>query len=159
VLIRFLEDPWGLMETCLARIADRDGKVRAWAAVCPQPNDRIGPLSGIPYGAKDIIDTRGMPTEFGSPIYAGRIATEDALVIRILRITGAVLLGKTHTTAFACFDPAPGNPRVCDTRRRKFFARPRPWRREAVRHRHPVAWFSAAAGINIAACGSSRRST
>jgi Asp-tRNA(Asn)/Glu-tRNA(Gln) amidotransferase A subunit family amidase len=108
-----LEDRWGLVDLCLRRIAEQDGEIRAWAAVCAQPNDCAGSLSGIPYGAKDIIETRGLPTEYGSALYRGRISTEDAFVIKALRQTGAVLLGKTHTTAFASFDPAPTrNPRV-----------------------------------------------
>ena len=100
------------LEKCLRRIAEMDGEVRAWATVCPQPNSVAGPLSGVPYGAKDIIETCGIPTEYGSPLYKGRIGTEDAAVIVALRQKGAVLVGKTHTTAFASFDPAPTrNPR------------------------------------------------
>lgn len=101
------------LNECLRRIAERDGEVRAWACVSPQPNDADGPLRGVPYGAKDIIDVCGLPAEFGSPLYRGRIATEDAAVITSLREKGAVLVGKTHTTAFASFDPAPTrNPRM-----------------------------------------------
>jgi Asp-tRNA(Asn)/Glu-tRNA(Gln) amidotransferase A subunit family amidase len=101
------------LEECLRRIADSDEEVRAWAVVCPQPNSSPGPLHGVPYGAKDIIETGGLPTEYGSPLYKGRIATEDAAVITALGEKGAVLVGKTHTTAFASFDPAPTrNPRM-----------------------------------------------
>ena len=89
VLIHFLNDSWGLLDLCLRRIGDRDGAIRAWAAVCAQPNDCVGPLTGIPYGAKDIIETRGLPTEYGSALYKGRISTEDAFVIKALRQTGA----------------------------------------------------------------------
>ena len=73
----------------------------------PQPPGVDGTLAGIPYGAKDIIETRGLPTEWGSPIYRGRIGTEDASIVRSLRECGAVLMGKTHTTAFAYRTPAP----------------------------------------------------
>jgi Asp-tRNA(Asn)/Glu-tRNA(Gln) amidotransferase A subunit family amidase len=66
----------------------------------------------IPFAAKDIIETRGLTTEYGSEIYKGRIGTEDAAIVRDLRRTGAILLGKTHTTAFAHLTPAPTrNPR------------------------------------------------
>jgi Asp-tRNA(Asn)/Glu-tRNA(Gln) amidotransferase A subunit family amidase len=69
-------------------------------------------LSGIPFGAKDIMETRGLSTEYGSDIYKGRIGTEDAAIVRDLRQRGAVLLGKTHTTAFAYRTPGPTrNPR------------------------------------------------
>src|SRR5205807_4020063 len=57
-------------------------------------------------------ETRGLSTEYGSPLYEGRKGASDAPAILTLRRAGAVLLGKTHTTAFACFDPAPTrNPR------------------------------------------------
>jgi Asp-tRNA(Asn)/Glu-tRNA(Gln) amidotransferase A subunit family amidase len=102
-----------LVETALARIAELDGEVRAWVEVAPQPPLGEGPLSGIPFGAKDIFETRGMATEYGSPLYAGRKGDCDAALIVELRRKGAVLLGKTHTTAFASFDPAPTrNPRL-----------------------------------------------
>jgi len=98
---------------CLRRIAERDSEVRAWVEVAPQPCTADGPLHGIPFGAKDIFETRGMATEYGSPIYAGRKGDRDAAVIDELRQAGALLLGKTHTTAFASFDPAPTrNPRL-----------------------------------------------
>src|SRR5207248_4206762 len=65
-----------------------------------------------PFGAKDIIETKGLATEYGSPIYKGRIGTEDAAIVRELRNRGAVLMGKTQSTAFAYRTPAPTrNPR------------------------------------------------
>ncbi len=107
------EAPGELLDLCLRRIAEADGGIRAWVQVAPQPPLQDGPLRGIPFGAKDIIETRGMATEYGSPLMAGRQGTHDAAVIRELRGMGAVLLGKTHTTAFASFDPAPThNPRL-----------------------------------------------
>ena len=58
------------------------------------------------------METRGLSTEYGSPIYKGRIGTVDAAIVRDLRARGAVLLGKTQTTAFAYREPAPTvNPR------------------------------------------------
>jgi Asp-tRNA(Asn)/Glu-tRNA(Gln) amidotransferase A subunit family amidase len=58
------------------------------------------------------METRGLSTEYGSPIYKGRIGTVDAAIVGDLRARGAVLLGKTHTTAFAYREPAPTvNPR------------------------------------------------
>ncbi len=97
----------------LARIAVCEPSVRAWVEVNPQAALAEGPLSGIPFGAKDIFETAGMATEYGSPVYAGRKGECDAAVIDALRRRGAILLGKTHTTAFASFDPAPTcNPRL-----------------------------------------------
>ncbi len=58
------------------------------------------------------IHTRDLPTELGSPIYKGRTAATDAAIVRKLRQAGAVVLGKTHTTAFAYRTPPPTrNPR------------------------------------------------
>lgn len=99
-------------EDCVRRIAELDGEIRAWVEVAPQPATAAGPLDGIPFGAKDIFETRGLATEYGSPLYAGRKGTEDAALVALLRSLGAILIGKTQTTAFASFDPAPTrNPR------------------------------------------------
>ena len=51
----------------LARIASRDSEVRAWVEVSPQPPLGEGRLSGVPFAAKDIFETTGMATEYGSP--------------------------------------------------------------------------------------------
>jgi amidase len=100
------------VEDCLKRIKADDPSIRAWVQVLPQKPTGSGKLSGIPFGAKDIFETRGLSTEYGSPIYKGRIGTEDAAIIQDLRRRGAILLGKTETTAFAFRDPAPThNPR------------------------------------------------
>ena len=101
-----------LLVLCLRRIATAEPDVRAWVEVAAQPGMDEGPLSGIPFGAKDILETRGLRTQYGSPLYEGRKGEFDAHAIVTLRRAGAVLLGKTHTTAFASFDPAPTrNPR------------------------------------------------
>jgi Asp-tRNA(Asn)/Glu-tRNA(Gln) amidotransferase A subunit family amidase len=58
------------------------------------------------------METRGLSTEYGSPIYKGRIGEADAAIVRELRQRGAILVGKTQTTAFAYATPAPTrNPR------------------------------------------------
>jgi Asp-tRNA(Asn)/Glu-tRNA(Gln) amidotransferase A subunit family amidase len=99
--------PEELLRLCLERIAARDEQLRAWVEVNPQPAPGGGPLAGIPFGAKDVYETRGLLTEYGSPIYAGRKGETDAALVKQLRSRGAVLVGKTQTTAFAYFDPAP----------------------------------------------------
>ncbi|MFD8819308.1 amidase, partial [Streptomyces sp. NPDC059627] len=71
-----------------------------------------GPLHGMPFGVKDIIDVAGLPTECGSVLRRGRIAGSDAWLVDRLRRAGAVPLGKTVTTEFAYFQPGPTrNPR------------------------------------------------
>ena len=104
--------PGELLSLCLRRIAAVDPQVVAWASVSPDQHPASGPLHGLPFGAKDIFETRALPTAYGSPLYAGRQSGRDAVLIEELRRSGAVLLGKTHTAAFAGFDPAPTrNPR------------------------------------------------
>lgn len=100
------------LQPCLDRIRAMDGSIQAWVQVLPQAPQGTGALSAIPFGAKDIIETRGLSTEYGSPIYKGRIGTADAAIVRDLRQRGAILLGKTQSTAFAYRTPAPTrNPR------------------------------------------------
>jgi amidase len=100
------------LQPCLDRIREMDPSIHAWVQVSPQRPTGRGKLSEIPFGVKDIIETRGLATEYGSPIYKGRIGTTDAAIVREMRKRGAILLGKTHCTAFAYFTPAPTrNPR------------------------------------------------
>ena len=100
------------LQGCLDRIDDLDPSVHAWVQVSPQESSGHGPLSGVPFGAKDIMETRGLATEYGSPIYQGRVGTNDAAIVSALRNRGAILLGKTQTTAFAYITPAlTRNPR------------------------------------------------
>ena len=102
-----------LLLRCMGRIAEQELSVRAWVEVAHQAELAPGPLSGIPFGVKDIFETAGLATEYGSPLYEGRKGEYDADVVITLRRRGAVLLGKTRTTAFASFDPAgTRNPRL-----------------------------------------------
>lgn len=108
-----------LVRACLARIADLEPQVGAWAWIDgdhalaqAQRLDQwrgsgrsLGPLHGLPVGLKDIIDTRGIPTENGTPIEAGRVPAEDAWIVARLRAAGAIILGKTVTTECAFLHP------------------------------------------------------
>src|SRR6266849_573481 len=95
------------LQPCLDRIRDMDPSIHAWVQVLPQRPTGNGKLAEIPFGAKDIMETKGLSTEYGSPIYKGRIGTTDATIVRDLRQRGAILLGKTQCTAFAYRTPAP----------------------------------------------------
>mgnify|MGYP001427816396 CR=1 FL=1 len=64
-----------------------------------------GPLHGIPFAVKDIIDVRDLPTSAGSKALEGSIASRDATVVASLRRAGMVLLGKTRTVQFALGAP------------------------------------------------------
>jgi Asp-tRNA(Asn)/Glu-tRNA(Gln) amidotransferase A subunit family amidase len=65
----------------------------------------LSAIDGIPVGIKDIIETADMPTEMGSPLFAGWRSEKDAANVRALRDAGAVILGKTVTTEFAASEP------------------------------------------------------
>src|SRR5438067_12487431 len=102
-----------LSTACLDRIAAREPVVGAWhyrdrdaalavARHC-DASPPSGPLHGIPIAVKDLIDTVDMPTGYGSPIYEGHRPAADAACIALARAAGAVVLGKTVTTEFACF--------------------------------------------------------
>jgi len=113
-----------LTRACLDRVAARDAVVRAFAWLDPEraldearARDRagrtgsLGPLHGLPFGVKDIIDTHDMPTSCGSPIHAGHRPSADAACVALAREAGAVMLGKTVTTEFALRHPGPtANP-------------------------------------------------
>jgi Asp-tRNA(Asn)/Glu-tRNA(Gln) amidotransferase A subunit family amidase len=96
---------------CLERIAAREPEVQAWQFLDPEHviaqacaldrNGRRGPLTGVPFGLKDIIDTCDLPTEYGSPIYKGHRPAADAACAALSRKAGGVLMGKTVTTEFA----------------------------------------------------------
>jgi Asp-tRNA(Asn)/Glu-tRNA(Gln) amidotransferase A subunit family amidase len=110
-----------LVADCLKRVDEVDSKVQAWAFLDrdhamqqAEAGDRhrkqgkaLGPLHGVPIGIKDIFDTGDMPTELGSPLWAGRTPRRDAAVVARLRAAGAVIMGKTVTTEYASRHPGP----------------------------------------------------
>src|SRR5437879_7661810 len=61
----------------------------------------LGPLVGIPYGAKDLLAARGAPTTWGTRPYARQVFDYDAAVIARLRASGAVLVAKLRIVALA----------------------------------------------------------
>jgi Asp-tRNA(Asn)/Glu-tRNA(Gln) amidotransferase A subunit family amidase len=106
-----------VVASCLERIAQREGVVRAWAHLAGEAAlararafDTAGrklPLGGVPFGIKDIFDTADMPTGYGSPIYTGCRPAADAAAAALPRAAGGILLGKTMTTEFANRRPGP----------------------------------------------------
>lgn len=108
-----------LVEACVVRVAERDENVKAWAWFEPETaraaaraadeyrktGAPLGPLHGVPVAIKDIVDTAGIPTEYGTPINRGRVPGEDATLITRLREAGAIIFGKAVTTEFAYFHP------------------------------------------------------
>ncbi len=61
----------------------------------------IRPLQGVPVGIKDVTETRGIRTTYGSPLYSDNVPAQDALVVRRLKSAGAIIVGKTNTPEFA----------------------------------------------------------
>ncbi len=60
----------------------------------------VGPLHGIPVAHKDLTDTAGVRTTYGSPIYADHIPDRDAIIVERLKQAGAISVGKTNTPEF-----------------------------------------------------------
>jgi Asp-tRNA(Asn)/Glu-tRNA(Gln) amidotransferase A subunit family amidase len=80
--------------------AAADRSTERWRAGRP-----LSQIDGMPVGIKDIIETADMPTEMGSPLFAGWRSAKDAASVVALRQAGAVILGKTVTTEFAASEP------------------------------------------------------
>ena len=59
-----------------------------------------GLLQGLPVAVKDLVDTAGIRTTYGSPIFAHHVPVQDALIVERLRAAGAVVVGKTNTPEF-----------------------------------------------------------
>ena len=113
------DTPSAFLESCLTELEAREPKVGAFvtlslaaaraAAERSTARWRSGtPLSaidGMPIGVKDIIETADMPTQMGSPLFAGWHSYKDAACVSALRSAGAVIVGKTVTTEFAASEP------------------------------------------------------
>ena len=109
---QFLEQSLALLESWEPRIgafvctnlpaarAAAERSTERWRAAKP-----LSPIDGMPVGIKDIIETVDMPTQMGSPLFAGWRSEKDAASVRALRDAGAVILGKTVTTEFAASEP------------------------------------------------------
>ncbi len=107
------------VRACLERIEADEPRVRAWAHLDPErvlaraleldavPQGDRAALHGIPLGVKDIVDTHDLPTEYGSPIYAGHRPRVDASSVSIARDRGMLVVGKLVTTEFAAWQPGP----------------------------------------------------
>ncbi|KFE36284.1 amidase [Thioclava atlantica] len=81
---------------------DPDEALKSLAAAAP-----TGLMRGLPIGVKDVIAVAGMPLRCGSPIHADAIAASDAASVALARMAGAYVMGKTETTEFATYKPAP----------------------------------------------------
>lgn len=107
-----------LTEIYLARIEELNPDLECFAAVTPDlalaeagaadallgAGVWLGPLHGIPYGMKDLFDTKGVVTGWGAEPFRERVPERDAVIVERLRAAGAVLLGKTTVGALAYND-------------------------------------------------------
>ena len=99
-----IEQYGGLLE-CFVTVTPELARVQADQADRERATGQVrGPLHGIPYGVKDLLDTRDILTTWGATPYKDRVANSDGAVVRILRDAGAVLLGKTTLGALAWGD-------------------------------------------------------
>ncbi|MBO0715317.1 MAG: hypothetical protein J2P59_11215, partial [Acidimicrobiales bacterium] len=62
--------------------------------------EQRGPLDGLPIAIKDLVDTAGIRTTYGSPLYRDHVPEADAALVRRLRAAGAIVIGKTNTPEF-----------------------------------------------------------
>src|SRR5271170_7298067 len=119
------DSPRQFLERCIAQLEAWEPKIGAFVtlnlAAARTAADRstnrwgagkpLSPIDGMPVGIKDIIETIDMPTENGSPLFAGVRSQRDSASVAALREAGAVILGKTVTTEFAWMHPrATRNP-------------------------------------------------
>src|SRR5690606_13920426 len=97
----------------LSEIANKDQTIRAWsflpeAAADSAPQEPLkGPLAGMTFGVKDVMDGRGMPTAHGAALQGVAPARFDASCVAMLRAAGATPVGKTVTAEFAVSAPGP----------------------------------------------------
>ena len=90
-------DPHGAFwATCLERAA---GEARASEERWARGDTR--PLEGVPIAVKDLFDTEGVETTYGSAMFRGHVPGRDAEAVRLVREAGAIVLGKTATHEFA----------------------------------------------------------
>ncbi|MBW9113906.1 amidase [Rhizobium cauense] len=106
--------PSGVTDTAIAVAKDCRAQIRAFAEI-DEPGARLAAalsddyyrnrtpraLEGIPIGVKDLFDTAGLTTRYGSPAYSENVPSTDAEVVRSLKQSGAVVVGKTTTHEFA----------------------------------------------------------
>ena len=153
--------PVQLAQACLARIDALNPRLNAFITVTAesalaqarqaeaelQRGMWRGPLHGIPIALKDLIDTAGVRTTAGSALFKDRVPREDAVVVRRLRESGAVFLGKLNMYEVA-FGPT--------TKATSFFGRvSNPWAIEHISGGSSSGSGAAvAAGLCFAALGS-----
>ena len=104
-----------VLEGCLERVARFQPKLNAFVTVCADEaraqaaavdraraaGGKLGLLAGVPVSVKDILNTKGVRTAWGSRLMENNVPAEDAVAVKRLKDAGAVILGKTTTPEFA----------------------------------------------------------
>jgi amidase len=107
--------PVELVEASLARIEKLNGALNAIVTLAAEQartaaraleqkimcGEDPGLLAGVPVGIKDVTETAGLRTTYGSPLHAENVPADDALVVQRLKAAGAIVMGKTNTPEFA----------------------------------------------------------
>src|SRR5678815_987582 len=104
-----------LMEAHLRQISRVNSKVNAIVTLVPEDQllaqakaadeavsrgDKLGPLHGLPVAVKDLVDTKGIRTTYGSPIFRDHIPEADGYVVQREKAAGAIVIGKTNVPEF-----------------------------------------------------------
>ncbi len=106
--------PVELLDSCLLRIRATDGAINAMVALdekgarkaardaenAVMRGEDLGLLHGLPVGIKDLQDTKGLRTTYGSLIYKDHVPQDDAAMVARLRFEGGIIVGKTNTPEF-----------------------------------------------------------
>ncbi len=106
--------PVELLESCLARTEAMNPAINAMVAMLPERaraeakaaeaavmrGDKLGALHGLPVGIKDLDDTEGLVTTYGSTIFKDNVPKADAGMVARIRAAGGIVFGKTNTPEF-----------------------------------------------------------
>src|SRR5690348_14579261 len=92
----------GKLNAIVTLVAERAREAAKSAEDAVMAGRPLGPLHGLPVVIKDVTQTAGIRTTFGSPLYRDFIPAEDEEVVVRLKRAGAIIVGKTNTPEFAC---------------------------------------------------------
>src|SRR5260370_39381333 len=123
LIARRAVSPVEIVDAVLDRIDRAQPRLNAFITVCGDEaraaakmteaavmrGDTLGPLHGVPFAVKDLVNTKGVRTTFGSVALAENVPGADSPAVARLKAAGAILVGKTTTPEFGhkCFTEAP----------------------------------------------------
>src|SRR5579862_7605876 len=123
MIARKVVSPVEVVEDTLDRIEKSQAELNAFITICAEEaraaaweaeaavmlGDPLGPLHGVPFAVKDLVNTAGVKTTFGSVALADNVPAADSPSVARLKAAGAILIGKTTTPEFGhkCFTEAP----------------------------------------------------